>query len=343
MRADIRCGRKADRQVLLCKFEKKENQATLYESWNADPKSQDDRTESLLKIEYKNAKCASSKAQRSAFLSAFPKGSLTLEAAFVLPLFLMFFCAVFSLFSIMAIQVRLQDVLNDVAGELSAYYYAADKLAGTDSPEKQAEVREIAADTAGFLISEALVKQRVLEQIPELSSHPLMRRGAEGLAFIGSGFDEEHSAVRICTTYSVSIPYISEKAVHLTLSQAAVRRAWTGKEQNGDSAEKIVYVTERGSVYHTSLACTHLKLSVEAVARSLVERRRNEDGGKYNACGLCNDRPKGEVVYITAYGESYHYDRSCSGLKRTVKSVPLSQVGDKNECSRCKNRGKGGD
>ncbi len=328
--------------MLLCKFGKKAAKPTLYESLNADPKSQDDRAKSLLKIEYLKAKIASPEAQGSAFLSVFRQASLTVEAAVVLPLFILFFTAVFSLFSIMSLQIRIQEVLSEAAGELAAYYYAADKLSSEEDAGKRSLVANIGIDVAGYLASETLVKQQVTTRMPEMADHPMLKDGVDGLQFIGSGFREDTQEIVVCTTYEVRIPYVSEKVARLTLSQEAVQRAWTGKRLNDEAVEKIVYITETGTVYHTSLSCTHLKLSIEAVKLSAIERKRNEGGAKYYECERCDDRPHGEEVYITVYGNRYHYDRNCSGLKRTVNSVPISQVGDKKECSRCKAREKGG-
>jgi uncharacterized cysteine cluster protein YcgN (CxxCxxCC family) len=54
----------------------------------------------------------------------------------------------------------------------------------------------------------------------------------------------------------------------------------------------------------------------------------------YKACDFCGD-DCGDKVYVTDYGESYHSSRSCSGLKRTVSRVKLSEVQDVGGCSRC--------
>lgn len=328
--------------MLLCESEKRAYIKTLHESLNANPKSQDDRKESLFTIKYKKANFALRGEQRSAFLSAFSKASLTVEAAVVLPVFLMFFTALFSLFSIMSVQIRMQGVLNEVAGEIAAYYYAADKLTGENNAEKRSVIQNVGIDAAELLMSEALVRRKVTEEMQAIAEHPMLMNGLEGLQFIGSGFREADQTVEVCVTYGVLIPFVPEKVGHLTLSQSAVRRAWNGKSVDEGITEKIVYITESGTVYHTSLSCTHLKLSIEAVRAAVVEHRRNQDGAKYYECELCDDRPHGTEVYITASGNRYHYDANCSGLKRTVTSVPISQVGDKKLCSRCKTREKGG-
>lgn len=53
-------------------------------------------------------------------------------------------------------------------------------------------------------------------------------------------------------------------------------------------------------------------------------------------CETCSrhQNPSG-TVYITGSGNRYHNDASCSGLKRTVRLVKKSQLGDMHVCSKC--------
>mgnify|MGYP006872939421 CR=1 FL=1 len=128
-------------------------------------------------------------------------------------------------------------------------------------------------------------------------------------------------------SYEIRVPlpciwYPAGKARRKTAYQA-----WTGYEKQGFGREDddTVYVTETGLVYHRDYHCTHLELSIHMVPQSEIEALRNEGGGKYHPCEHCM---KGTVggVYITDTGDRYHSSLSCSGLKRTVYAVPLSEV-----------------
>ena len=62
------------------------------------------------------------------------EGSLSLEAAVAVPLFLMVAAAFFSFFGIMTTQVKLQTGMERVGREIAGAYYAADKI--RKDPEK---------------------------------------------------------------------------------------------------------------------------------------------------------------------------------------------------------------
>ena len=74
--------------------------------------------------------------------------------------------------------------------------------------------------------------------------------------------------------------------------------------------------------------------SIRQITQEQLDTARNSSGAKYYLCERCGKR-SGSGIYITDYGEKYHYDKNCSGLKRSIFSVPLSEVQDKGACSKC--------
>ena len=118
-------------------------------------------------------------------------------------------------------------------------------------------------------------------------------------------------------------------------------KGWTGYEKEFGFQEKedIVYVTETGMVYHRNSQCTYLDLSIRMVGEKEIGKLRNENGAKYKACEKCG-RKAGKNVYITNVREVGHSVAStigCSGLKRKVYAIPISEALGKGECSRCGN------
>lgn len=113
-------------------------------------------------------------------------------------------------------------------------------------------------------------------------------------------------------------------------------RAWTGYDNEAaqPDEEDKVYVTEYGEVYHYSKSCAYLKLSIRAVDLDYIEKLRNADGSCYYACEECG-RKCTSTVFVTSYGNRYHATLQCSGLKRTIQEIPLSQVGSRTACKKC--------
>ncbi len=125
----------------------------------------------------------------------------------------------------------------------------------------------------------------------------------------------------------------------LLLSRARAH-PWTGYKQGsgegggeGSMEDPIVYVAENGTVYHLSRSCSHLDLSIRPIDRGDVDNARNAGGGKYKPCEICGGGSG--TVYITDEGDRYHSSLTCSGLKRTIYEMRLSEVGNRRLCSRC--------
>ena len=115
-------------------------------------------------------------------------------------------------------------------------------------------------------------------------------------------------------------------------------RSWTGYDNIGASAqEKYVYVTEYGSVYHTSRGCSHLQLSIQKRASKEIPEARNASGAIYTECDYCSqeDSLNTDSLYITEDGERYHYSLDCPGLTRIIRMIKLTEADEYAPCSQC--------
>ena len=116
-------------------------------------------------------------------------------------------------------------------------------------------------------------------------------------------------------------------------------RKWTGYNvlSNVDSKEdeEYVYITESGTVYHRSRSCSHLKITIKVVSASEVSLCRNDYGQRYYPCEKCCRGQSTGLLFVTDKGDKYHNSANCSGLKRTIKTVKLSEVGGRGPCSLC--------
>ena len=108
-----------------------------------------------------------------------------------------------------------------------------------------------------------------------------------------------------------------------------------GASQSADGAQDTVYVAKNGKVYHEDRECIHLKVSVQSAPIQEIDYCRNESGSKYTLCQKCNGEEIQDMVYITEDGRHYHYNRECSGLKRTVYSMLRAEAQGYRPCKSC--------
>jgi len=152
------------------------------------------------------------------------------------------------------------------------------------------------------------------------------------------GSREEHTSgdVTIYKSSKAEDVWINPFYHERVIAEKAVCRAWIGFTEL-ELRETYVYATPGGSVYHLYADCTHLELSIQRTTIVQAKSLKNVYGQKYSECELCKSN-FGTMVYITLEGEHYHSERGCSGLKRNVRQVPISQVSGRSQCLRCSTR-----
>ncbi len=214
-------------------------------------------------------------------------GSMTIEAAMVLPLFL------FAMMSLLSVMRMLQKSMET---ELKLYQ------AARNAAVYSAAVKEGAEGSDGDWIRLKLV-------------YPVSGQAAG--PFQKTLLLENHVNVHIFNGYSGD-----------------------SGEGGDEQKEEYVYVTETGQVYHRSRECSHLNISVRSVRGSGLGGERSVDGSKYYRCPYCckgfSSSDVGSMeLFVTDYGDRYHTRLDCPGLKRTIRLIPISQVGGRRPCSRC--------
>lgn len=268
----------------------------------------------------------------SSVISITHEGSLTIEAALVIPIFLFAIIAVLSFTDILRLQMKTDSAMAQCAKELAVYGYAQESLLG--------EAIDNIPFGAETLFSETYVRNRVISELGKdyLSGSPA--GGSEAIHFVGSRI-MENDRIELRSAYYVT-PFfaLSPKSGFLT-GTCAVARAFTGYDNlsavSETDKEEFVYITPEGMAYHKSRSCHYLDLSIEKVFMEDISGIRNKDGSIYYACPLCKGAGNGTTVFVTDYGNRYHRDVLCSGLKRTVEMVPISETGGRHPCSKCCN------
>ena len=242
------------------------------------------------------------------------KGSITLQTALTVPIF---FFAVISLLYFMEMMAVRTSIRSGM------------QYAGKYEAEKTAEF-PIAA------LGE--IKEKIIESIGrERLDRSIINGGSEGISCEKTWFSVSTGILNMSVKYELNLPVPVFLIPPISFKEEMKVKGWTGFEKGGfnNNSEDIVYVAETGMVYHRDYHCTYLDLSIKTAVKSEIGNLRNENEGKYYACEKCAKGGSGSIVYITNTGDRYHNSLGCSGLKRTVYSIPISEAAGKGACSRC--------
>lgn len=277
-----------------------------------------------------SAKRASFIAFRKIFHSH-KKGSMTLEAAFVLPFFLFAVVNILFAVNIIGAQSRFNAALHQTGNKMAFAGYVYERTVGNVLPDS----------LAGVAMSSIYARGQILEYVgKDYLNQSCVAGGAGGISLAGSSVMGEGDVIDLIVSYRVR-PFAGIMGFDgFTMSQRYYGRAWTGYDvtqyvSDAKQEDPMVYITKTGTVYHSDRNCTYLNPSVESVSAAAIGDMRNQSGAKFYSCELCGGYRGTSQVYITQYGSSYHSQINCPGLKRTIYTVPLSQVGGRGRCSKC--------
>ena len=269
--------------------------------------------------------------KRASFITSRKRGSMTLEAAFALPFFLFAILNILFAVNIIGAQSRINAALHQVGNQMAFSGYAYEHTVGSVLPDS----------LSGVALSEGYARGKVIEYIGRsYLDRSCVRQGAGGLSFAGSSVMGEGDIIDLKISYRVQ-PFVQLMGFEgFPMSQRYYGKAWTGYDGTGQGSDfcgedPMVYITKTGSVYHLNRGCAYLNPKVESVSAGTVSARRNASGAKYTPCGTCGPGAGSSEVYITNYGSSYHRLLNCPGLKRTIYTVPLSEVDARRRCSKC--------
>lgn len=278
----------------------------------------------------KSAKRASFIAFRKIFHNH-KKGSMTLEAAFVLPFFLFAVINILFAVNIIGAQSRFNAALHQTGNKMAFAGYVYERTVGNVLPDS----------LAGVAMSSIYAKGQILEYVgKDYLNQSCVAGGAGGISLAGSSVMGEGDVIDLIVSYRVR-PFAGIMGFDgFTMSQRYYGRAWTGYDvtqyvSDTKQEDPMVYITKTGTVYHLDRNCTYLNPSVQSVSAEAIGEMRNQSGAKFYSCEICGGYRGTSQVYITQYGSSYHSQINCPGLKRTIYTVPLSQVEGRRRCSKC--------
>ncbi|SCY19729.1 hypothetical protein SAMN02910292_01028 [Lachnospiraceae bacterium XBB2008] len=253
-------------------------------------------------------------------------GSMTVEAALVVPLFIL--CVINLLFGLQVVETssRITAALHETSNNICSYGYAIEHGVGEGVPSGIGSTVYAISSVSGHL-GETVERRGGI------------RGGKSGLNYLGSSVLTDGGLVKLSVTYALKFP-VDMGIKTYRLGTSVYSHAWVGYDGAGgitDMSEEdpIVYVTRTGTVYHTDMNCRYLNPSTRSVAASSVDGLRNHDGCKYYACEICGAGSGIGSVYVTDYGTRYHSDLYCSGIRRDIQAIHLSEAGGRGPCSIC--------
>ena len=279
--------------------------------------------------------------------------SITVEAAIVIPIFLYASMSLLYMLLVLNIKMTVNRALYNSIRTVSEYAYLCNGSSDMEDKDKSSLINEILDDVndqdKASLLSDALgigtIEALMLKELgSDYAKSNNIVGGNAGFNFFLSDVMTSSSLIDVKVNYRIKNPFDIWGFMTITVSERMTCDAWLGEDYAGfnnlsntsvaGNDSEFVYITEKGTVYHTSRSCTYLTRNISNAPLSAIENLRNSSGAKYYPCERC--KPKGNsTVYYTEYGDRYHSDINCSQLSRNIITVAKSQVGDRKECEKC--------
>lgn len=248
----------------------------------------------------------------SAFTS---RGSITLEASIVIPIFFFAILSLAYLMEMMMLQNTMRNALCSVAREAASQAYGAVGQSSRD------------------------IECRIIENIgAEKLDNSIVVGGAGGINCDNTTCNRITGVLELSVRYEVDIPILMFRVKPIPCEEKLRVKAWTGyvPVQDDSYSSKTVYVTDTGLVYHKSPDCTYLDMSIRSVQSEEIENLRNQSGGKYYACESCGKETTGQgSCYITDHGTRYHTSLECKKLHRNIYAISIDEAYGLGGCSKC--------
>ena len=173
------------------------------------------------------------------------RGSMTVEAALVLPLFCLFVISMGNAIEIIRLHGNLEVALWNAGRQIGVYGALPEGQQGSADHRLEA-----------VAVSYTYVKEQIEEQLGEeyLEMSPL-DGGSDGLQFLES--DIEGDIYTINMTYRIAGISQLSGFKKFRMANRYYGHMWNGYEIPEAEDEEYIYVTENGRVYHTNRECTH--------------------------------------------------------------------------------------
>lgn len=242
------------------------------------------------------------------------KGSMTVEAALTIPVFLFAVLCLIYLLEVQAIRISVHSAAQGAAKNAAEDIVTIPVL----------NLFKFKSDMVKMIGSERL-------------EGSIIEGGKSGISCLGSIYYPSTGEIHVYVSYKIRLPFPGFTHIGVRQRDRFTVKAWTGYQKPDVEEEdgQIVYVTDTGTVYHTNYQCSYLQLSIRFLPSTGLSGIRNLGGARYRSCEKCVHGSAMAGVYVTDSGNRYHNSLNCSGLKRSIRAVKKSKVYGKAPCSRC--------
>ena len=279
------------------------------------------------------------KAKRT-FLSANLGGSITVEAAFVLPLFVFAMITLIYFFNLIYIQTTMQIHLENTAKIISSSTCITTSADVNLNDDENSLLEKVVIDAAGTIAINSLF---LTDDIRNFADNSLIVNGSEGLYFLGSDVTNPDYPLDIKLSYNVRMPFIPEDVFTFKLRHRCYFKAFNGKElkNNLPLGNSHVYVAKNGEVFHQNRFCSHL----ERFTFLKNEAELKKEYPNIKICSFCKQNNNLfscpqlngiSYVYVTAEYDAYHISETCPSLQRFVTILDYEEAKKYyTPCNRC--------
>ena len=299
---------------------------------------------------------------------------MTMEAAIIMPLYIIAIMAFISIIHLLYIQMCVQSAIDYVATSMQSngiiydYIYGASKDALDDTKNrmenmfeqetgiKDNDLFEKALDwsfdqileTGRDEAFETIVEMKINKHLREVNAdYSCIVGGLGGMSYEDTKIISNDGDFEIIVRYEMKIPILLSRNVRFNVCQGIKARMFGGSipvaessEEKKENASKtsLVYITEQGEVYHLDKGCVYLTNRMVQAKLGEMEEKRNDWGGKYYLCERCGKDSvltETDCVYYSVAGERYHSTLNCSTIVRKILEVSMEEVKDRRECTTC--------
>lgn len=263
------------------------------------------------------------------YFSKHNEGSATVEATFVIPIFIFSMMIISMLSRMMCTKAVVYEALVEASVHLAEYEYLYDMA------DRHTDI-ELNEGVSGTIVNAAALKRKLTDYIDDKELvEQNITGGINGIVVVKANYNSSDNHIYIEIVYQLRLNTFLFGDFNWNIRERIRQRAYLGCEaSNSDDEceEEYVYIAENESVYHTSRNCYHIELTIVPVSRYVLEEKYSW----LRPCDICSKNNSSSLLYITKDGEAYHCSKTCRGLKRTIYRVNRKDCLNLEKCKDCR-------